>query len=76
MAESDFQLQEGDILSVYFAFKNEIENPTLALYIGDVNEEINQSNASGDTIYNTSRLPVQKGAWTNGEVVNFLSQSI
>lgn len=72
MADKDFQLQEGDILSVYFAFKNEIENPTLALYIGDVNEEINQSNASGDTIYNTGRLPVQKGVWTNGEVVNFL----
>lgn len=71
MANTDFQLQEGDILSVYFAFKNEIENPTLALYIGDVNEEINQSNASGDTIYNTGRLPVQIGAWTNGEIVNF-----
>ncbi len=71
MAESDFQLQEGDILSVYFAFKNEAENPTLALYIGDANEEINLSNANGDTIYNTGRVPVQKGAWTNGEVVNF-----
>lgn len=71
MADTDFQLQEGDILSVYFAFKNEIKNPTLALYIGDANEEINQSNASGDTIYNTGGLPVQIGAWTNGEVVNF-----
>ena len=71
MADTDFQLQKGDILSVYFAFKNEVENPTLALYIKDANEEINLSNANGDIIYNTGRLPVQIGAWTDGEVVNF-----
>lgn len=74
MLDSDFNpnnLEKGDILSVYFAFKNTAVNPTLILTIGDVNHELNQSNANGTLIYNTGRISAQEGAWTDGEVVNF-----
>ena len=64
-------LQKGDILSVYFAYKNTATNVSLALYINDVQQETNTSNANGNLVYNTGRITVQSGAWTDGEVVNF-----
>lgn len=64
-------LQKGDILSVYFAHKNTATNISLALYINDVQQETNTSNANGNLVYNTGRIQVKSGAWTDGEVVNF-----
>ena len=64
-------LQKGDILSVYFAHKNTATNVSLALYINDVQQETNISNANGNLVYNTGRIQVKSGAWTDGEVVNF-----
>lgn len=64
-------LQKGDILSVYFAHKNTAANISLALYINDVQQETNTSNTNGNLVYNTGRIQVKSGAWTDGEVVNF-----
>ena len=64
-------LQEGDLLVVYFAWGLEVDSPSLALYIGDANEEISISGNSGKAIYNTSAIHAQAGDWTNGEVVTF-----
>lgn len=64
-------LQEGDLLVVYFAYGLEVDSPSLALYIGDVNEEISVSEDSGKAIYNTGSIHAQAGDWTNGEVVTF-----
>ena len=72
--QADFNpnnLQPGDILSVYFAHRNSIDNPTLVYTIGDSNEEISTSGHGGDLINNTSSLKAEAGAWTDGEVVNF-----
>lgn len=64
-------LIRGDILVVYFAHRNEIDNPTLILNIGDSEQEHNNSNAGGDFTYNTGVIPVLAGAWADGEVVTF-----
>ena len=64
-------LQKGDILSVYFAYKNTATNVSLALYINDVQQETNTSDANGNLVYNTGLVQVKSGAWTDGEVVNF-----
>lgn len=64
-------LQEGDLLVVYFAYGLEVDSPSLALYIGDANEEISVSENSGKVIYNTGSIHAQAGDWTNGEVVTF-----
>ena len=64
-------LQKGDILSVYFKNKNTATNVSLALYINDVQQETNTSNANGNLVYNTGRIQVKSGAWMDGEVVNF-----
>lgn len=64
-------LQKGDILSVYFAHKNTATNVSLALYINDVQQETNTSDANGNLVYNTGLVQVKSGAWTDGEVVNF-----
>lgn len=72
--QADFNpnnLQPGDILSVYFAHRNSIDNPTLVYTIGDSNEEISTSGHDGDLINNTSFFRAEAGAWTDGEVVNF-----
>ena len=64
-------LIKGDILNVYFSQRNEVDNPTLVLNIGDPEQEHNNSNAGGDLTYNTGVIPVLAGAWADGEVVSF-----
>ena len=74
LIDSDFNfnnLKKGDILSVYFAYRNEVTTVRLALYINDVNEEHNTGGTTGKLVYNTNRISVKSGAWTDGEVVNF-----
>ena len=74
LIDSDFNfnnLRKGDILSVYFAYRNEVATVRLALYINDVNEEHNTGGTTGKLVYNTNRISVKPGAWTDGEVVNF-----
>ena len=73
--QADFNpnnLQPGDILSVYFAHRNSVENPSLVYPIGDSEQEISATGGSdGDSIKNTNQNGVLPGAWTDGEVVNF-----
>lgn len=65
-------LQPGDILSVYFAHRNSVENPSLVYTIGDSEQEISATgNSNGDSIKNTNQNGALPGAWTDGEVVNF-----
>lgn len=64
-------LVRGDILSVYFSQRNDADNPTLALYIGDAEQDLDGSGAEGKITYNADSNAVLKGAWTDGEVVNF-----
>lgn len=73
--QADFNpnnLQPGDILSVYFAHRNSVENPSLVYTIGDSEQEISATGSSdGDSIKNTNQNGALPGAWTDGEVVNF-----
>lgn len=73
--QADFNpnnLQPGDILSVYFAHRNSVENPSLVYTIGDSEQEISAAGGSnGDSIKNTNQNGALPGAWTDGEVVNF-----
>lgn len=73
--QADFNpndLQPGDILSVYFAHRNSVENPSLVYTIGDSEQEISATgDSNGDSIKNTNQNGALPGAWTDGEVVNF-----
>jgi len=73
--QADFNpndLQPGDILSVYFAHRNSVENPSLVYTIGDSEQEMSATgNSNGDSIKNTNQNGALPGAWTDGEVVNF-----
>lgn len=73
--QADFNpnnLRPGDILSVYFAHRNSVENPSLVYTIGDSEQEISATGDSkGDSIKNTNQNGALPGAWTDGEVVNF-----
>lgn len=73
--QADFNpnnLRPGDILSVYFAHRNSVENPSLVYTIGDSEQEISATGSSnGDSIKNTNQNGALPGAWTDGEVVNF-----
>lgn len=66
-----FHLQKGDILSVYFVNKNEVNGVTLTLFIGDINQEYNSGTSVDESGFNTSTIGVAPGAWTDGEVVIF-----
>ena len=73
--QADFNpnnLRPGDILSVYFAHRNSVENPSLVYTIGDSEQEISATGSdNGDSIKNTNQNGALPGAWTDGEVVNF-----
>ena len=63
--------QPGDILSVYFAYGNLIDGPTLIITNGDINENNSISNDTGLNILAPGQGAAVIGSWTDGEVVNF-----
>lgn len=66
-----FKLEEGDLLVVFFGVQNKIENPSIALYAADTNEQISVIDDEGKFIKTWDVEAEAVDAWGVGETVIF-----
>jgi len=70
--QENFSFEIGDLLVVYFQYTNEAENPRIAIYNDDTDQEVSTSNDNGKAIKTKSvEADAIVGAWDNGETVIF-----
>ena len=67
----EFSFNEGDLLVVFFAAKNEVAQPKLAIYINDTENEVSISNDEGHFVKQYDVEADCTDAWDNGETVAF-----
>ena len=71
LLDDSFQFEAGDLLSVYFLLANNDDAPSLAVYVGDTNQETSVSIDSGKLIKTKSMKLDSVGMWDAGETVLF-----
>ena len=67
----EFSFDEGDLLVVFFAVKNEVAQPKLAIYITDTENEVSISNDEGHFIKQYDAEADCTDDWDAGDTVAF-----
>lgn len=70
--EEDFNFEEGDLLTVFFAQSNTVDEPSIVIYTQDTEQESSMTNDSGKFIKSLDVEAGMAGAWAAGETVIFV----